>query len=425
MKIAIIGAGISGMVAARNLYKNHEITVYEANDYIGGHTNTIPVEVGGQSIAVDTGFIVFNDRTYPNFISLLDELEVASQDSAMSFSVRCPKTGIEYNGHSLNSLFAQRRNLLRPRFIHMLLEILRFNKEALAFLDAGASDESLGQFLDRRKFTGLFVSHYIVPMGAAIWSMEPDLMRDFPARYFLEFFSHHGLLSVKNRPQWRVVTGGSWKYVEKLTAPFKDRIRLSTPVTSVRRTPVQVTVESRAFGTEHFDHVVFACHSDQALSLLSDPSDDERSILGNIRYQNNEAVLHTDSEMLPKNKRAWAAWNYHLPEVRSEKVTLTYSMNILQNLPVAEQICVTLNRSDQIDPRKVLRTIQYAHPLYDPAGMAARGKHDMINGKRHTWYCGAYWGYGFHEDGVKSALSVCAGIKNSERNEQLHLSRAG
>ncbi len=425
MKIAVVGTGISGMVAARRLCRKHEVTVFEANDYVGGHTNTIKVSLEGRDYAVDTGFIVFNDWTYPEFIRLLDELGVVSQPSKMSFSVRCDSADIEYKGSSLDTLYAQRRNLLRPGFHGMLLSILRFNREALAFLDGTDSHETLGQFLARRNFTGLFVSHYIVPMGAAIWSTDPQLMHDFPARYFLEFFKNHGLLNVKNRPQWRVISGGSSRYVDKLIEPFATRIRLSTPATGIHRTPSQVSVISEAHGTEHFDHVIMACHSDQALALLDDPSQQEREILGAIRYQENEAVLHTDDSILPRRKKVWAAWNYHLPADGSQRVSLTYNMNILQGLDAPRQFCVTLNDSRLLDPTRIIRRINYAHPLYDPASVAARKRHDEINGQRNTWFCGAYWGYGFHEDGVKSALKVSDKLIKMSDYEQQYLPRTG
>lgn len=425
MKIAIIGTGIAGMVSARELAREHEITVFEANDYVGGHTNTIAVDLDGNTYAIDTGFIVYNDWTYPNFIALLERLGVTTQPSDMTFSVRCRATGIEYNGRSLDALYAQRTNILRPRFHRMLLDILRFNRQAIEYLAVGGGNETLGQFLRQGNFRGLFVSHYIVPMGAAIWSTDPKLMYDFPARYFLSFFKNHGLLSVKDRPQWRVIKGGSWRYVEKLVAPFKDRIRLSTPVTGIRRTPLHVCVNTEKYGIEHFDKVVLACHSDQALAMLEDPSIKEQEILGAIRYQDNEAVLHTDESVLPRRRKVWAAWNYHLPKNGEDRVALTYNMNILQNIGASRQFCVTLNDSQMLDPARIIRRISYAHPLYDPAGVAARVRQDEINGAGNTWYCGAYWGYGFHEDGVNSALKVCEQIRNQHRHEQQRLPRTG
>ena len=427
MNIAIIGTGIAGMVAARELSRDHDIAVFEANDYVGGHTNTVPVDLEGKQYSVDTGFIVFNDWTYPNFIKLLDDLDVPSQPSEMTFSVRCDNRRIEYSGSSLDTLYAQRSNLLRPSFHKMLLSILRFNREALEYLENENVDNghSLGEFLASRNFTDLFVSHYIVPMGAAIWSTDPALMYDFPARYFLEFFKNHGLLSIKNRPQWRVVSGGSCRYVEKLIAPFSNRIRLSTPVTGIRRTPLHISVETRQHGIEQFDHVVIACHSDEALGLLKDPSAKEQEILGAIRYQENEAVLHTDASILPHRRKAWASWNYHMPAQGRERVALTYNMNILQNLDAPRQICVTLNNSRMLEKKHIIKKIAYAHPMYDPAGVAARARHDEINGKSKTWFCGAYWGYGFHEDGVKSALKVCQQIRDETENEKQYLPRTG
>jgi len=409
MKIAIIGTGIAGMTAAHRLHREHDITVFEANGYIGGHTNTVTVQQAGREYAVDTGFIVFNDWTYPNFCALLDELGVASQPSNMSFSVTCERTGLEYNGNSLNSLFAQRRNLLRPSFYRMLRDILRFNREAPALL-AGDDELTLEAFLREGGYGREFVEHYIIPMGAAIWSAEPDIMRRFPARCFAGFFKNHGLLNVAERPQWRVIQGGSKRYIECLTAPYASRIRLNTPVQAVQRFADHVRVKSRNSEVERFDAVVFACHSDQALRLLADPSVDERAILGAIPYQENEAVLHTDARLMPKRRLAWAAWNYHLPATPRLRVPVTYNMNILQSLDAPEPFCVTLNYAEAIDPAKILYRTVYHHPVYTPESVAAQRRRSYIDGVNRTWYCGAYWYNGFHEDGVRSALDVVAGI---------------
>ncbi len=408
MRIAIIGSGIAGNVAAHHLHREHDITVYEAGSHAGGHTHTHEVEQGGRSYAVDTGFIVFNDWTYPNFIALLDELGVGWQASRMSFSVRDEASGLEYSGTTLNTLFAQRMNLLRPSFLGMVRDILRFSREAPVLLGQLGGELPLGEVLERGGYGRAFVRRYIVPMGAAIWSTSPEAMLRFPARFFIRFLHNHGMLSVNERPVWRVIRGGSTRYVEKLVAPFRDRIRLRAPVEWIRRLPGQVIVKTRDGVAERFDAVFVACHSDQALRLLADPAQSEREVLGTIPYQENEAVLHTDSRLLPRKRLAWAAWNYHvLPEAR-ERVALTYNMNILQGLEAPEPFLVTLNRSDAVDPAKVLRRITYHHPLFTPAGVAAQARQAELNRGRRTYYCGAYWRNGFHEDGVVSALAALA-----------------
>jgi predicted NAD/FAD-binding protein len=406
MKIAVIGTGIAGNVVAHRLHREHDLTIFEAGSHVGGHTHTHAVEQDGQPYNVDTGFIVFNDWTYPHFIGLLDELGVASQESRMSFSVRDERTGLEYNGTSLDTLFAQRRNLLRPSFLGMVRDILRFNREAPALLADGAGEIALGDYLSAHRYGNAFVEHYVVPMGAAIWSTDPATMQHFPAQFFVRFLHNHGMLSVNRRPTWRVVQGGSARYVERLVAPFRERIRLDTPVEWVRRLPGQVIVKPRGSSAEPYDAVFLACHSDQALALLTDPSPAEREVLGAIPYQRNEAVLHTDARMLPHSRRAWAAWNYHVMRNDPGTVALTYNMNILQGLAARRPFLVTLNRSDEIDPATVLRRITYHHPLFTPAGVAAQARQGEINGPLRTFYCGAYWRNGFHEDGVVSALAA-------------------
>lgn len=415
MKLALVGTGIAGMTAAHLLHGEHDLTIYEAGEYIGGHTNTVEVEREGMTYAVDTGFIVFNDWTYPNFIGLLDRLGVASQPSDMSFSVRCEETGLEYNGTSLNRLFAQRRNLLRPSFYRMIRDILRFNRESVTLLEEPGPGTSLGAYLEQNRYSPPFIRNYIVPMAGAIWSAGPSTIWRYPARYLVQFFKNHGMLSVDARPTWRVITGGSQRYVEKLVRPFRDRIRLRSPVAAIIRDShgVEVRSHDRA-GTSHtarFDGVVLACHSDQALALLADPSPLERDILGAIRYQANEAILHTDRSLLPRRRRAWAAWNYHLLPTPSDRVFVTYHMNTLQRLRASCDFCVTLNRSDAIDPAQVLKRITYHHPVFTPEAIAAQQRHREINGQRRTWYCGAYWGFGFHEDGVKSAMMACESLR--------------
>jgi predicted NAD/FAD-binding protein len=407
MRVAIVGAGISGLVVASRLHRQHDVTVFEAGAHAGGHTNTVDVPWEGRHYAIDTGFIVFNDWTYPRFIALLKELGVPFQRSNMSFSLRDERSGLEYNGTSLDSLFAQRRNLFRPSFLWMIREILRFNTQCRELL-AGTDDSiSLGDYLDRRRYSRRFRDLYIVPMGMSIWSATEHAMLSFPARFFVEFFDKHGFLSVDHRPEWQAVSGGSREYVRKLVEPFRESIRLRAPVVGVRRDARGVTVRSPQNGAERFDRVVFACHSDQALRILEDASDAERSILGAFPYQENVAVLHTDERLLPRTPLARAAWNFHRLEKRDgiqrDRVALTYDMNTLQSLDAPVRFLVTLNRAADIDPAKILRTIHYHHPVYLPAGVAAQKRRTEISGENRTAYCGAYWRYGFHEDGVVSA----------------------
>ena len=422
MKIAIIGSGVAGNVVARRLHRAHDITVYEAASHIGGHTHTHSVEQAGRRYEVDTGFIVFNDRTYPHFIALLDELGVASQESSMSFSVRNEASGLEYNGTTLNTLFAQRRNLLRPSFLGMIRDILRFNREAPALLAERGGELPLGELLARGRYGRAFVEHYIVPMGASIWSSDPASMLEFPARFFVRFLHNHGMLTVNDRPVWRTIRGGSARYVEKLTAPFRERIRLDTPVEWMRRLPGSVIVKARGSEALRFDAAFLSCHSDQALRLLADPSRIERDVLGAIPYQTNEAVLHTDTRLLPKRRLAWAAWNYHvLPEDRGP-IALTYNMNILQRLDAPTPFLVTLNRSEAIDPARVIKRITYHHPLFTPSAVAAQARQRELNGAHRTYYCGAWWSNGFHEDGVVSALHSLAHFEQDHAQRPLHRS---
>jgi len=424
MKIAIIGSGIAGNVAAWHLSREHEITVFEAGSHAGGHTHTHVVEQAGRSYNVDTGFIVFNDWTYPHFIALLDALGVASQPSAMSFSVRDDASGLEYNGTSFDTLFAQRRNLLRPSFWRMLRDIARFNREAPRLLATPGDETTLGDYLAGNGYSREFVEHYIVPMGAAIWSTDATRMRGFPARNFVRFFDNHGMLSVSRRPRWRAISGGSARYVERLTARFRDRIRLDNPVQTVRRVAGKVIVKPRGCEAETFDAAFLACHSDQALRMLADATADERDVLGAIGYQRNEAVLHTDTRLLPRSRRAWAAWNYHVQGGAADRVALTYNMNILQTLDAPHPFLVTLNRTDAIDPDRIIKRLVYEHPLFTPAAVAAQSRQHEINGPLNTYFCGAYWRYGFHEDGVVSALNA---LDHFQRNihAQCPLSRAG
>ncbi len=425
MKVAIVGSGIAGLVAAHRLNESHEVTLYEANDYLGGHTNTIDVNLDGRTWPVDTGFIVFNDRTYPNFCNLLRELGVASQPTRMTFSVSCRDSGLEYCGGNLNEVFAQRRNLFRPSFHRMLRDILRFNREARRLLDAGTDERTLGEFLYDEAYGTEFVRDYIVPMAAAIWSTDQQRMLEFPARHFVRFFENHGLLQLRDRPQWRTVCGGSRSYIDKIIQRFDGQVRLSAPVRAIRRQPDGVEIVSGNGDLDHFDKIFIAAHSDQALALLESPSDDERDILGSIPYQSNTAVLHTDPALLPKRRLARAAWNYVRNRLDETGVALTYWMNLLQSLDAPEDLCVTVNRDDDIDPARIIRRISYAHPVFTPAGVAAQKRSGDINGANHTYYCGAYWGYGFHEDGVVSALTALAAFERDNGNAQLHLRRTG
>ncbi len=425
MKIAIIGTGVAGSVVARTLAREHDITVFEADSRIGGHVNTIDVDVCGQTFSVDTGFIVFNDRTYPNFIALLDELGVAARRSDMSFSVRDERVGLEYNGTTLNTLFAQRRNLVRPSFYRMIRDILRFNREAPSLLDSAMPDLPLERYLRSHNYSDEFIDHYIIPMGAAIWSAKPSAMGTMPAKFFVRFFENHGLLTVNRRPTWRVVAGGSRRYLDALVAGHRDRIRLNAAVERVRRLPDAVEIAARGHAAERFDAVFLACHSDQALRMLSDASRAEREILGAIDYQRNDVVLHTDASLMPQRRRAWAAWNYHILERGEDRVAVTYNMNILQGLDAPVQFCVTLNNSEAVDPTKVIARVEYDHPVFTPDSLAAQQRYDEINGVDRTFFCGAYWRYGFHEDGVVSAHAALTEFTERMQDEKRDLRRAG
>lgn len=408
--IAIIGSGISGLTTAYLLSKKHQVTVFEKAEKIGGHTATVDVEVGGKPYAIDTGFIVFNDKTYPNYLKLLAEIGVDRQETEMSFSVHNSQTGLEYNGHNLDSLFAQRRNIFRPSFWLLIKEIVRFNKLCKqAYQDCHYPERySLGDFLIENAFSRYFCEHYILPMGAAIWSSSLDQMEEFQFKFFVQFFYNHGLLNITDRPQWYVIPGGSRNYLAPLTQSFEGNIHLNSEIKSVKRIEQQIEITWADGQSKTFDEVVFACHSDQALALLADATGDEKSILSAMPYSANEVVLHTDASLLPKRKKAWASWNYQLSPNRAKPASVTYNMNILQGIESDETFCVTLNQSEAIDKNKVLRSFVYHHPVFSVDSLAAQLQRGTICGQNHTHFTGAYWYNGFHEDGVRSAVDVAA-----------------
>jgi len=408
MKIAIIGTGISGLTTAYLLNKKHAVTVFEKNDYVGGHTHTHNINLNNKNYAVDSGFICYNENTYPNFIKLLKILGVESQKTTMGFSVKSKKKKLEYAGNSLNSLFSQRKNIFSISFLWMIRDILLFNKNAKKDLSTISSKITLGEYLKNNNYSKAFIYNYIVPMGAAIWSTKATSMLDISALFFIRFFDNHGLLQINNRPNWWVIKGGSKEYVKKLVSSFKENIRLSSPVYSINRTDekIEIKLSSDNAQIETFDAVVIATHSDQALKLLSDKTSLEEEILSALPYQKNEALLHTDHSVLPKNKLAWASWNYNLDQEPEAPIALTYNMNILQSFNATETFCVTLNSNGLINPTKVIKKLKYDHPLFTVKGIAAQKRKHEISGVNNTYFCGAYWRNGFHEDGVVSALDV-------------------
>lgn len=404
-RIAIIGSGVSGLVAAHRLHREHEVTLFEADDRIGGHVHTWTVRSGGRDYPVDSGFIVCNERNYPNFMALLAELGIRTQPSTMSFSVRHDKAGLEYNGSTVRQLFVQPVNALRPAFWRMLADVLRFNRDAPRVVRADEGGLTLGALIASGRYSASFRDWYLVPMGSAIWSLPPARVLEMPARFFVDFFDNHGMLSVGRRPVWRTVEGGSSRYVEALAAPFRRSIRTRHRVRRVARFPDRVEVDG-----DPFDCVVLACHSDQALAMLADPSPAEREILGAMPYQSNEVVLHTDVSLLPRRRAAWGAWNYRITGDPDAPAVVTYNMNMLQSLDAPDTFCVTLNAADAIDPARVIGRVTYHHPVVTPAGVAARARRSEVSGRNRTYYCGAYWGNGFHEDGVVTALDVVGEI---------------
>ncbi|MBX6421371.1 MAG: FAD-dependent oxidoreductase [Nevskia sp.] len=411
MRIAVVGAGVAGLVCAYALRNTHDVVLFEKEPEPGGHAHTVDVELGGFRYAIDTGFIVYNDRTYPQFGRLIERLGVRRRPTRMSFGVSCADSGIEYSSEGLTGLFAQPRNLLRPQHHRMLLDILRFNRESRRLLGAPCG-LSLGEYLQTNRYSQAFVRRYLLPMCAAIWSGSLAVAGEFPVDHFVEFFSNHGLLSVFDQPQWYVIEGGSREYVRRLAQTLGPRLRAGVPVRAVQRTEAGVLV--RGVGDEErFDRVIFACHSDQALALLADPTDREREILGDLPYQANDVVLHHDARLLPRNRRAWASWNYRLTGDPQRPATVTYHMNRLQGLSAPVEFCITLNRSEEIAPEKILGRYCYAHPVYTKASSRARARRAEIDGQRNTHYCGAYWENGFHEDGVRSALAVARSLGGS------------
>jgi predicted NAD/FAD-binding protein len=405
MRIAVIGSGIAGLACARLLSRRHEVTLFEANDYLGGHTHTHEVEQDGKPYRIDTGFIVHNPAHYPLLTQMFQELGVATQATTMSFSVHNAATGLEYNAGSLNGLFCQRRNLFSRHFLGMMRDLLRFYRTAPALLEQEGPGPTLGEYLREHRYGSAFQHEHLIPMASALWSAPADSILSFPARYLVQFMANHQMLQVAGRPQWRVVQGGSDSYIRAMRSGWTVRERLSCPATWLCRVRDGVKVASPA-GVEQFDHAVLACHSDQALALLSDADRREREVLAAITYQRNETVLHTDASLLPRGRRAWAAWNAYIPPASGDACTVSYCMNILQRLKSREPYVVTLNRTDAIDPAKILRRMQYDHPAYTARSVAAQQRKHEIQGKRRTWFAGAYWGWGFHEDGMRSAVEV-------------------
>ena len=407
MRVAVIGSGISGLACAWLLAPLHEVTLFEANDYFGGHTHTHEVELAGRRHAVDSGFIVYSPRHYPLLTRLLAELGVQSQPTTMSFSVRSEASGLEYNAGSLAGLFCQRSNLLSRRFLGMVRDLLRFYREAPVLLRHPGDGPTLGEYLRVAGYGEAFRDEHLLPMAAALWSSPPERILNFPARYLVQFMANHQMLAVRGRPVWRVVRGGSASYVRAMRARWRVSERLHCPVRRVARAPGQVRV-IHAGGCESFDQAVLACHSDEALALLAEPSERERSILGAIAYQMNEVVLHTDATLLPRRRKAWAAWNALVPRDPAQVCTVSYCVNLLQGIDSAEPLVVTLNRTDAIDAGKVLRRMRYHHPLYTHAAVAAQRRRAEIQGIDRIWFAGAYWGWGFHEDGLRSAVEVAS-----------------
>ena len=411
MRIAVVGSGISGLASAWFLSKRHAVTLFETNDYLGGHTHTHDIEIDGRRLAIDSGFIVYNETHYPLLTRLFAELSVQTQPTAMSFSVSNAATGLEYSANRLDTLFCQRRNLLSPRFWGMLRDLLRFYQESPALLAAAGPGPTLGEYLAAHRYGAAFRDEHLVPMAAALWSAPAASILEFPAQYLVRFMANHQMLQIRGRAPWRVVCGGSASYIRAMRARWRVDERLHCPAQSVGRESGRVQIMSRA-GLECFEQVVLACHSDEVLRILVDATNREREILGAIPYQDNEVVLHTDASLLPRDRKAWAAWNAFVPASPRSACTVSYCMNLLQDIHTREPLVVTLNRTHAIDPAKVLRRMNYRHPVYTQQSVAAQARRAEIQGQRGTWFAGAYWGWGFHEDGVRSAIEVCAAFNS-------------
>ncbi len=409
MRIAVVGSGISGLASAWLLAREHEVTVFEAASRLGGHTHTHDIAFGDRQYAVDTGFIVFNPGNYPLFTRMLDTLGVASQPTTMTFAVRNERSGLEYNAGTNGGLFLQKRRMFSPRHWRMIHDILRFYRKAPDLLADDSPGPTLGEYLERGGYGAGFRDDHLVPMASALWSSPTARILSFPARYLVQFMANHHMLQVDDRPQWRVVRGGSSQYIAAMTRQWRATARVNTPVRGVRRDD-RGAVLRLDNGEARFDAVVMACHSDQALALLDDASDAERDVLGAIAYQTNDTVLHTDASQLPRDRRAWAAWNALIPDGPDPHCTVSYCMNLLQSLDAPEPLVVTLNRTEAIAPDKILRRMTYHHPVYAHATVAAQKRRAEIQGQRHTWFCGAYWGWGFHEDGMRSAVDVATAL---------------
>jgi predicted NAD/FAD-binding protein len=412
MRVAVIGSGIAGLASAWLLSRKHEVTLFEANDYLGGHTHTHEIQLKGRDYTVDTGFIVHNREHYPLLSGLFDDLGIVTQPTTMSFSVRNQASGLEYNAANLDALFCQRRNLLSPRFLGMIGDLMRFYRTAPRLLEEAGEGPTLGDYLEQNRYGAAFRDEHLVPMASALWSSPTAAVLGFPARYLVQFMVNHQMLRLARRPEWRVVSGGSRRYVDALRARWSVDERLNTCVLAVRRHDSGVDVVTHA-GTHAFDEVVLACHSDQALALLTDADGAERSVLGAMTYQANETVLHTDASLLPRARKAWAAWNAFIPADPAAGCTVSYCMNLLQGFESPDPFVVTLNRTEAIDPRRILRRMNYTHPVYTHASVAAQGRKSEIQGRRRTWFAGAYWGWGFHEDGMRSAVELARDFERS------------
>lgn len=409
MKIAVIGSGIAGISAAWGLSHQHDVTLFESEARLGGHTHTHDLQMDGKSYRIDSGFIVHNPENYPLFCGFLNELEVNTKTTEMSFSVHNQDTGLYYNANSIATMFCQKRNIISPKFYGMIQDIQRFYKECPALLNQAEDGPSLGDYLVQNKYGDYFISNHLIPMASALWSSPSQSILDFPAKYLVAFMSNHHMLQINNRPQWRVLENGSSSYIEKLIQRWKVEVQLNTRINRVIRETDRVCIQT-ADGEQYFDQVVFACHSDQALALLDTPSEAEASILGAIRYQNNETILHHDAKVLPPNPKAWAAWNVNIRNNDATQCTVSYCMNILQGIESPEPFVVSLNQRAQIDTNKIIAVMDYQHPIYTHDMVNAQKRRHEINGQHRTWYCGAYWGFGFHEDGFRSGFEVAQAL---------------